>query len=94
MKFIHIFIYIFGVISLSIFVHEGVHWIQYNTVEEKQIYFFDDNALEEGKIAYLDTKDEMLFLTNKEYTLRELEAWIFTLLTLIIGFSNLNYITS
>lgn len=85
MKILFMFFYIFGVISSSIFVHEGIHWLQYNYIQDKQICFFDSYALQQGKLAYLDMKNDVVFLSSKEFNLREIEAWLGTIVIVLIG---------
>jgi len=61
---------LFGIIMATIFIHEGVHWLQYNE-EKKEICFF-------GKgISYLDTYGDIIYFeTEKQHHEKQLEAII------------------
>ena len=52
--------YFIGIFFLSVFAHEGIHWLQYRDIKAKQICFFGKS------FAYLDTPNTQI-CDCKEY---------------------------
>jgi hypothetical protein len=47
--------YFIGIFFLSVFAHEGIHWLQYRDIKAKQICFFGKS------FAYLDTPNTQIY---------------------------------
>jgi len=80
MRWIILIGYLFGVFTGGVFVHEGVHWLQYNDIEHKRIVWFD-----KGYLAYLDMPDEQVWVTDEQHDKLELEANLFTMVVWVGG---------
>lgn len=88
MKLFILIMFATGVLFTGIFIHEGIHWLQYSDIEEKQICFFGY-----GKIVYLNPISHIIWLTDEEHFKRELEAHLFStvffIFAIIYGFKHI-----
>jgi len=54
--------YILGLITFGIFIHEGIHWIQYPNLENKTICFFGRS----DAFAYLISTEVIQYVSIKD----------------------------
>jgi len=85
MRYLLLLTFIIGNLLIGIFIHEFVHYIQYNEIEGKSIVFFKEDM----PLAYVDTGDIIIYEKNNN---KELVACLFGtgywIVMLVYGFRN------